>query len=236
MNDIILGCLVLSVTWRLLEKNSFHTRTTPSIFANHWSLSSLFEKHSWTTKEELMTLAFASGKNNQTLGSEYEEAVLLLILHMFGGKVCTLSDAFHTDQPWGSRKVTLVSLKRKSDGIMQSCPVSWSSGSSDRLGFRATCPEDVLSFLENPNGKLFPDCHMGPDLLFFLQDMEIMTLMCVSVEDKLQKELTQAAWNRAVQTVTPEYLYMVKVCILVQQYVMHCTSHLYLLSSCSPPL
>lgn len=87
-------------------------------------LTSLFEKHSWTKKKEMMELAFASGSNNQTLEVKFEEAVLLLILHMFGGKDCTLSDAFHTDQPWGSSKMTLVSLKRRSDGMMQVSPVS----------------------------------------------------------------------------------------------------------------
>ena len=186
-------------------------------------LSSLFEEHRWTEKEEIVKQMFTRGQNNQTLGFEFEDAVLLVILHMFGGKACTLSDAFHTDQPWGSRKVTLVSLKRRSDGEIQSCLVSWSSGSSDRLGFRAASPEDVLSFLENPDGKcfLFPDCHMGPDLFFFLQDVETMELMGVPVQSKFTKGLTPAAWNRAVQTVTPEYFYTVKVCTIFNFVLSH---------------
>ena len=73
-------------------------------------------------------------------------------------------------QPWGSRKVNLVSLKRTVDGSMQYCPVSWTFGSSDRLGYKAALPKNVLAFMNNPNGRcfIFPDNHMGPDLLFFL--------------------------------------------------------------------
>ena len=79
-------------------------------------LSSLFAEHNWTSKEEIVKRAFASSKSNQALRFEHEEAILLFILHIFGGKVCALSDAFHTDQPWGSRKVSLVSLKRNLEG------------------------------------------------------------------------------------------------------------------------
>jgi hypothetical protein len=217
MNDIIMlgiGHMETSPEETVLPTESYPVYLSEPLVVLY--LSSLFAKYSWTTNEEIVEQAFASGKNNQTLGSEYEEAVLLLILHMFGGKACTLSDAFHTDQPWGSRKVTLVSLKRRSDGIMQSCPVSSSSGSSDRLGFKATSSEDVLSFLENPDGKcfLFPDRHMGPDLFFFLQDVETMELMGVPVQGKSMEGLDPAAWHRAVQTVTPEYFYTVKVLYL----------------------
>ncbi len=218
MNDIIMlgiGHMETSPGKTFLPTKSYTVYLSEPLVVLY--LSSLF------TTEEIAKQAFASGKNNQALGSEYEEAVLLLILHMFGGKTCTLSDAFHTDQPWGSRKVTLVSLKRRFDGIMQSCPVSSSSGSSDRLGFKAISPEDVLSFLENPDGKcfLFPDCRMGPDLFFFLQDVETMELMGVPVQSKLMEGLSPAAWNRAVQTVTPEHFYTVKVCITFDFVLLH---------------
>ena len=83
--------------------------------------------------------------------------------------------------------MTLVSLKRRFDGKMYSCPVTWLSGSSDRLGFKAKSPEQVLGFFENPDGKcfLFPDVHMDPDLFFFLQDVETMDLILLPVQDKL---------------------------------------------------
>lgn len=190
-------------------------------------LSSFFAEYSWTTKEDLIKQAFALGTNNQSLGFKFKEAVLLVILHIFGGRTCALSDAFLTDQPWGSRKVTLVALKRRADGIVQSCPVSWRSGSSDRLGFKAESPEDGLSFLENPDGKcfLFPDCHTGFDLFFFLQDVETMDLIGVPVQDKFTKQLNPQAWMRAVQTVTPKYFYSVKVCITFDFIWLHSCFH-----------
>ena len=76
---------------------------------------------------------------------------------MFGGKERTLADVFNTNQLWRSRKVTvtLVSLKRRFDGQLQCCPVSSVSGSSDRLGYKAKSPQDVVEFLNNPDGKCF---------------------------------------------------------------------------------
>jgi hypothetical protein len=135
-------------------------------------LCSVFEKHSWSRKQAWIANAFRVARNSLSLVFVFEEAMLLVLLQMFGGKPRALSDAFHCNQPWGLRKVTLVSLKRRVDGVMQSSPVSWTSGSSDRFGFKATSPTDVLQFLNNPDGKyfLFPDNHMGPDLLCFLQD------------------------------------------------------------------
>jgi hypothetical protein len=121
---------------------------------------------------------------------------------MFGGQERPLSDAFDTDQPWGSRLVTLVSLKRREDGHMQSCPVSWSSGSSDRLGYRATSPDDVVRFLNNPDGKcfLFPDVHMGPDLLCFFQDVETKELICKMSLTKTSKILDTEISLRALES------------------------------------
>jgi hypothetical protein len=116
-------------------------------------LSSVLEKHSWTTNQAWITDAFRTARNSSSLGFVFEEAVLLVLLQMFGGKTRALSDAFHCNQPWGSRKVTLVALKCRVDGVMQSCPVSWTSGSSDPLGFKAISPTDVFKFLNNPDGK-----------------------------------------------------------------------------------
>jgi len=83
----------------------------------------------------------------------FEEAVLMILLQI---EPRALSDIFHTDQSWGSRRVILFSLKRMADGQMDSCPVSWTSGSSDRLGFKATSPAQVIEFLNNPDGFPFP--------------------------------------------------------------------------------
>ena len=135
-------------------------------------LCSVFGKH-FLTEETWITEAFCNARNASARGTIFEEAALLVLLRNFGGKSCALSNVFHTNEPWGSRKVTLVALRRTVDGVMQHCPVSWTAGSSDRLGLKAGSPEHVLEFLNNPNGKcfLFPDNHMGPDLLFFLQDV-----------------------------------------------------------------
>jgi len=178
-------------------------------------LSSIFENYAWTRKQVWIANAFRTARNSSSLGFVFEEVVLLVLSQMFGGKPRALSDAFNCNQPWGSRKVTLVSLKRRSDGVMQSCPVSWTSGSSDRLGFKATSPTDVLNFLNNPDGKcfLFPDNHIGPDILYFLQDEETKELIILALQAKISTSLNARAWRSALDSTTPQFFYTVNVCI-----------------------
>ena len=120
-------------------------------------------------------------------------------------------------QPWGSRKVNLVSLKRTVDGSMQYCPVSWTFGSSDRLGYKAALPKNVLAFMNNPNGRcfIFPDNHMGPVLLFFLQDVEINELILGGLRSKLvSPHLDLSGWREALNSVTPDFFYTTNVSII----------------------
>jgi hypothetical protein len=179
-------------------------------------LSSVLNKHLFTTKEKWIADAFRTVGNSSSLGFIFEEAALMVLLQGFGGKPRALSDIFHCNQPWGLRKVTLVSLKRTVDGSMQCCPVSWTSGSSDRLGLKATSPTDVLNFLNNPNGKcfIFPDVHMGPDLLFFLQDEVTKELILVALQAKITPSLDAHAWRAALDPITPEFFYTCNVCII----------------------
>jgi len=177
-------------------------------------LSSIFSKNPSTTIKAWITDAAKTAPNNSTLGFVLEEAILLVLLEIFGGKECALLEAFDTDQPWGSRKVTLVSLKRGTDGRMWSFPVSWDSGSSDRLGYKASNPEDVVEFLNNPDGKcfLFPDNHMGPDLSCFVQDVVTKELIFLPLQSKLSKKLSTEASLGALASVNPEFFYNLKVC------------------------
>ncbi len=180
-------------------------------------LSSVFDRYPHTKKEAWIAEAFRTARDPQSSGIIFEEAVLLVLLEKFGGKSCALSDVFYCNQPWGSRKVTLVSLKRTADGSMQCCPVSWTSGSSDRLGFKAASPKDVLEFLNNPDGKcfLFPDTHMSPDLMCFLQDEETKELILVAVQARfIFPSLKVSDWLSAIETVTPEFFYTSNVCII----------------------
>ena len=192
-------------------------------------LSAVFEMHSSTGNKSWMESAVRTAQNRPSLGFVFEKAVPMALLEMFGGKSCILSDIFHCNQPWGSRKVTLVSLKRSPDGVMKSYPVSWSSGSSDRLGFVAKSPTDVLKFLNDPAGKcfLFPDTHMGPDLLCFLQDEETKELILLTLQAKILKFLGAQAWRVALESVTPQFFYTVKVRIIrsfITRFALHFAS------------
>jgi hypothetical protein len=181
------------------------------------SLSSLFAKRDWTTRKTLMVRLFRNALNPSSLGFVVENALLLVLMEVFGGKFSLLSDVFHCSTGLGLRTLTLVSLKRVAGGELQSCPVSWNAGSSDRLGLKAQSPEDVLKFLENPDGKafLFPGNHMGADLLCFLQTEETKELVLAAFQSKVTPELDPGAWKKAIDSVTPKFFYTVVVGIIL---------------------
>jgi hypothetical protein len=177
------------------------------------SLSSLFEMYSWTTRKKWITNSFRAARDKSALGIMFEEMALLVLMENFGGKATVLGDVFLFGQPSpiGSRMVTLVSLKQNADGTMRCCPVSWTEGCSDRIGFKANSPTDVLKFFQDPNGKafLFPDNHMGPDLMCFVQDQETKELILLALQSKIAESLNTAAWLNAVDSITPKFFYTV---------------------------
>ncbi|KAF8493641.1 hypothetical protein BU17DRAFT_59568 [Hysterangium stoloniferum] len=176
------------------------------------SLSSLFQKQSHTMRETWMANAFRSARTTSSLGYMFDQAILLVLMETFGGKFTPFSDAFHCSESLGSRKVTLVALKRGADNIMQCSPVSWKAGNSDRLGVKASSSKDVLAFLHDPDGKpfLLPDIHMGPDVLCTVQDEETKELIILAVQAKVSPRLDAGKWRGAIDSVTPEFFYTVQ--------------------------
>ena len=159
------------------------------------SLRSIFETQRWTT----MT---------STLGYVLETALPLVLMETFGGKFSPLEEVFDCgSKSLGLRRVTLVSLKRVASGELQTCPISWNEGSSDRLGLKAKTPAHVLKFFDNPDGKifLFPDNHMRPDLAWFLQDEETKELILCF--DQSNITLDAKAWKKAIEALTPQLFY-----------------------------
>ena len=164
-----------------------------------------------------MARSFRAAVNRSSLGFVLEEALLLVLMENFGGKSTRLADVFHCSEELGSMKFTLGSLKRVAGSVMQSSPVSWDEGSSDRLGLKAQSPTDVLKFLEDPDGKvfLFLDTHMGGDLLFVLQNPETRELILAAIQSKLTPELIATIWKKALNSVTPELFYTVVVGVIL---------------------
>jgi hypothetical protein len=184
------------------------------------ALSSLFEQHR-STRKDWIVRSFRTSRNAPSSGFIFEEVMLLVLMEHFGGKFTALGDIFHFSQssPLASRKVTLVALRRTAEGIHQCCPVSWNTGSSDRFGFKAKSPANVVEFLNDPKGKpfLFPDNHMGPDLTCFLQDELTKELILVGLQGKLHKKLNARTWQDALTSVVPEFFYTIIVCFSVSE-------------------
>jgi hypothetical protein len=179
------------------------------------SLMSLFQKHVYMSRNTWFATAFSLSRTPSPLGFVYEEAALCALVEAFGSQAAELGKAFLCGPSLMSRKVSLVSLKSTANGNVQAFPVSWTSGTSDRFGFKAQSPKDVLDFLDNPQGKafVFPDTHMGPDLLCFLQDEETKELILVALLAKGSKSLTTSTWLSALSSVNPKLFYSVVVCI-----------------------
>ncbi len=177
------------------------------------SLRTLFEKYPGTTRQSWVKRSIRNALNNSTLGFIFEEVALLVLMDYFGGKFRALGDAFHCSTLLGPRKVTLVSLRRGADDLLQSYPVSWDTGISDRFGFKAKSPSDILKFLDNPDGQtfVFPDTHMGPDLTFFFEDQETKELLVSAKQLKVTPELDSGKWQSAVISVTPQFFYTMVV-------------------------
>jgi len=177
------------------------------------SLASVFEDRTWSSRQEGLIRSLRLTPNTASLGFSYEEVTLFVLMDAFGGKSRPLSDVFECNDTLGSRKVTLVVLKRGVDGTMLIHPVSWTSGSSDRFGFKAKSPNDVLAFYNDPEGKafLFPDNHAGPDLFCFVQDEETKELILLALQAKVSPKVTSETWISALNFVTPDFFYTIMV-------------------------
>src|ERR1700722_145451 len=71
-----------------------------------------------------------------------------------------------------------------------------------------------LQFLEDPKGIpfVFPDNHMGGDLICSLQDEETGELMVVFLQSKVgSRSLDASCWRRALDSITPQLCYTVHV-------------------------
>lgn len=179
------------------------------------AFSSLFQEQAPTARRTWIANSFRTSRNASTSGFIFEEAIMLALMEHLGGKSTALGDIFHFSKSssLGSSKVSLVALKRVPGRGMQCCPVSWNSGPSDRFGFKAQSPADVLKFLNDPDGKafLFPDCHMGPDVMCFALDEVTNELILLFVQAKLSKVLCASTWQEAVTSITPEFFYTITV-------------------------
>ncbi|KAF8497010.1 hypothetical protein BU17DRAFT_72416 [Hysterangium stoloniferum] len=172
------------------------------------SLSSVLQKHRHTMRKTWIANAFRSAHNASVLGYVFEQAILLMLMETFGGEFKPLSHAFRCSESLESRKS------------------SWKTGNSDRLGLKANSPEDVLAFLHDPDGKpfLFPDNHMGPDVMCTLQDKETKELIILAVQAKVSPTLNAQKWRNAIISVTPKFFYtMQKTPQAQQQSASHST-------------
>lgn len=177
------------------------------------SLRLLFEQQTWSMMKVYMVRSIHIAPNRSVLGRVFEAALPLVLMETFGGEPTPLKEAFDCSSKLGSRRVTLASLKRVADEL-EICPVSWNQGSSDCLCQRAKTPTHVLEFFDNPNGTifLFSDNHMHPSLLWFFQDKDTKDLiLCL----KVTQNLMMGIWKAAINSITPQFFYMMVVGIIL---------------------
>lgn len=179
-------------------------------------LSSLFEDTPWTQRKTWLSKSIRLSRTTSAAGSIFEEVIMMVLMEKFGGKSTALGDVFNFSKSssLGSRKVKLVSRMGMPDGNVSRFNVSWSSGCSDRIGFKAKSADDVLSFFREPNGKtfLFPDVYMGPDLACFFEDVNTSELILFFLQVRTRLKLDARTWLHALESITPELFYTMTVC------------------------
>jgi hypothetical protein len=194
-------------------------------------LRSLFERQSWTQRTTWLSNSMLTARNKSSIGTIFEEATMMVLIQNFGGKYTALDKVFHlgTSSPLGSREVTLVSLTRGTGDEMLSSEISWSKGSSDCVGFKAQSVENVLEFFADPKGKpfLFPDIHMGPDVVAFFVDKETQELIMFLVQAKSRPKLNFSTWMNALESITPDLFYSMKK-VRLRRSSSYCMNPLFL--------
>ena len=187
------------------------------------SLSSIFEKQTRTRRSSWMSICMSTAPTKSAFGDVFEETMLFVLMEKFGGKFTALGDIFHFGQSSSleEREVTLVSLMRMADDTLSCREASWRSGCSDRFGFKARSPEDVTAYFRDPRGMafLFPDVHMGPDLIAFFQDKKTQELIILLLQAKTRPKLDSTTWLGALESITPDFFYTMIV------GVIHFASH-----------
>jgi hypothetical protein len=181
------------------------------------SLSSTFQEHTHTERKTWISNAISIANSGSVQGYVLEELILFALMDKLGGDGDRLDSVFRfrKSSKLGSRKVRLISLIKGTDGVMYSCPVSWTEGSSDCLGFKARSPADVLEFLADPKGKtfLFPCTHMGPDVVCFGVDEE-GGIIAFLLQGKKTAKLSAETQIKAANSVAPQNFYTnTKVCL-----------------------
>ncbi|KAK0430880.1 hypothetical protein EV421DRAFT_236211 [Armillaria borealis] len=138
----------------------------------------------------------ASMRYNATFASEqaqkgyiFEKLVTLVLMDAFGREgSCVLNDVFRFAAPapeWTKRRFRLVSLIRNDDGL-DSVPVTWKSGASPRLGYKAREPSDVLGWMKDPKGIpfLFPDNNHRSDAVVIIEEVKSGQRSILAIQDK----------------------------------------------------
>jgi hypothetical protein len=140
---------------------------------------------------------------------------VLMLMKQFGGKYTRLGDVFVfkvSAKDLASRKVSLVALWRTNDDEMLGCQSSFNAGGSDRYGYKASSPADVVNFFYDPKGRscLLPDNNAGPDVMAFVRDEETKELLLL-LQSKATPELDSGTWLSAINSTRPDFFYTVIV-------------------------
>jgi hypothetical protein len=180
------------------------------------SLSDLFEAMPSTRRSTLIGDEFADASNTASRGYIMEDLCVLVLMKQFGGKYTRLGDVFlfkDSAANLASRKVSLVALRRTNDDEMFGCHSSFHTGASDRYGYKASSPANVVDFLYNPKGRpcLLPDKQMGPDVIAFLRDEESEELLLLLLQSKATPKLDPGTWLSAINSTLPDFFYTVVV-------------------------
>ncbi|KAK0464613.1 uncharacterized protein EV420DRAFT_1053591 [Desarmillaria tabescens] len=123
----------------------------------------------------------------------FKRGIILVLMEKLGKEAgCTLDDIlqFHDGAPpWTKECYRLISFVRNSDsGAQIPVRVTWKSGASPHLGFKAREPDDVMCWIKDPNGVpfIFPDAHHWSDALAIVENLTTLERSMLVIQDRTE--------------------------------------------------
>lgn len=173
-----------------------------------YSLVNFFKSHGQTVGTYLNMLWTSA--RGYSYGNIFEEIVAWNFFTAFSSGQ-ELDAVFHfcgTPPPWAKERAHLLSISIDNDTV-HSTPIT--TQCAYPFALKATDETAALNWASNPMGIpiLFPDDYCGPDIIMVLETVETKQRIVVSAQTKSGKDIPL---QKALESVNPDKMYMVKVC------------------------
>jgi hypothetical protein len=185
-----------------------------------YSLVNFFKSRGQTVGTYLNTLLTSA--RGYSCGNVFEEIIAWNFFTAFSSGR-ELRAVFHfcgTPPEWSEECAQLLSISIENNTV-HSTPIT--TQCAFPFALKAKHETTALDWASNPMGIpiLFPDNYCGPDIIMVLETVQTKQRIVVCVQTKFTTE-GNISLEKALETVNPEKMYMVKVCFfLFSSFSLH---------------